>query len=58
MSAEESRLFPEVCKGDIKRHKVFLIIRNNIVSSIILISIVLIRPYRSYECGLMNLEYN
>jgi hypothetical protein len=32
MSAEESRLFPEICKGDIKRHKAFLIIRNNIVS--------------------------
>ncbi len=31
MSAEESRLFPEICKGDIKRHKAFLIIRNNIV---------------------------
>ncbi|CAF1070962.1 unnamed protein product [Rotaria magnacalcarata] len=29
MSAEETRLFPEVCKGDIKRHKAFLIIRNN-----------------------------
>jgi hypothetical protein len=35
MSAEESRLFPEICKGDIKRHKAFLIIRNNIVSSLI-----------------------
>jgi len=32
MSAEESRLFPEICKGDIQRHKAFLIIRNNIVS--------------------------
>ncbi|CAF0964816.1 unnamed protein product [Rotaria sordida] len=31
MSAEESRLFPEICKGDIKRHKAFLIIRNNIL---------------------------
>lgn len=31
MSAEESRLFPEICKGDISRHKAFLIIRNNIV---------------------------
>ncbi|CAF4575228.1 unnamed protein product [Rotaria sp. Silwood2] len=29
MSAEESRLFPEICKSDIKRHKAFLIIRNN-----------------------------
>jgi hypothetical protein len=35
MSAEESRLFPEICKGDIKRHKAFLIIRNNIVSYLI-----------------------
>ncbi|UJR21936.1 hypothetical protein I4U23_025005 [Adineta vaga] len=31
MSAEESRLFPDICKGDIKRHKAFLIIRNNIL---------------------------
>lgn len=31
MSAEESRLFPEISKGDIKRHKAFLIIRNNIL---------------------------
>lgn len=33
MSAEESRLFPEICKGEINRHKTFLIVRNNIVSS-------------------------
>ena len=31
MSAEESRLFADICKGEIKRHKAFLIIRNNIV---------------------------
>ena len=37
MSAEESRLFPEICKGDIKRHKAFLIIRNNIVRNVFLI---------------------
>lgn len=34
MSAEESRLFPEISKGDIQRHKAFLVIRNNIVRKI------------------------
>ena len=41
MSAEESRLFPEICKGDIKRHQVFLIIRNNIVSTRLLLSFLI-----------------
>ncbi|CAF0983055.1 unnamed protein product, partial [Didymodactylos carnosus] len=31
MSAEEARLFAEISKGNIKRHKAFLTIRNNIL---------------------------
>ena len=41
MSAEETRLFPEVCKGDIKRHKAFLVIRNNAVSHLFFLLISL-----------------
>lgn len=58
MSAEESRLFPEICKGEIKRHKAFLIIRNNIVSKIFHFRMLSVYLCNSFECGSMNLGFN
>lgn len=62
MSAEESRLFPDICKGDVNRHKIFLTIRNNIVRR-------QEKPGKlsnltedflcfSYECGSTSLEFS
>ena len=57
MSAEESRLFPEICKGDIKRHKTFLVIRNNIVSTASFASPIEHRR-SSFGCGSTNPAFN